>query len=113
MKSWYYFSSADSKKYYYPCYDDTIFAILCIFRYSAMIGNVPDYYVYNDRKLVEILYGKDLYEMYLENEQDDKCNLETKKLDTESLHETLEKVNGEMEKLVNNLEMLNNLFKKR
>lgn len=114
MEDWYYFSSADSEKHYYPCYDDTIFAILCIFRYSAIIKKVPDYYVYNNENLVETLYGKDLYEMYIENEEDNDSEVKDYESEnnSESLHEVLEKVNGEMEKLVNNLEILNSLLKR-
>ena len=51
MKEWYYIASdKPNEKNYFDSYDDTQFAILCIFRFKAPINEVPDYAVYHNGK---------------------------------------------------------------
>lgn len=64
---WAYNTSIDSKMHYFPTQEDTIFAIMCVMRYEAVIKEVSDYYIYNDETLVEILEGDYLYQLYIEN----------------------------------------------
>ena len=66
-KNWYYTTSKSNEKQFFDSYDDVIFAIICIFRYSAVINDVPDYYIYKDNKIYETIPGSDLYKMYVEN----------------------------------------------
>ena len=68
MKEWYYIASdKPEEKNYFDSYDDTQFAILCIFRFKAPINEVPDYEIYHNGKLFETVPGDMLFNMYVEN----------------------------------------------
>lgn len=102
-KNWYYTTSKSNEKQFFDSYDDVIFAIICIFRYSAVINDVPDYYIYKDNKIYETIPGSDLYKMYVENggtviEQE-------KKLD-----EVIEETNKSLKELLDNINKLNSLL---
>ena len=102
-KNWYYTTSKSNEKQFFDSYDDVIFAIICIFRYSAVINDVPDYYIYKDNKIYETIPGSDLYKMYIENggvviEQEQK------------LDEVIEETNKSLKELLDNINKLNSLL---
>lgn len=64
---WSYNTNEDSKMHYFHSHEETVFAIMCVMRFSAVINEVPDYYIYKDGKYVDTLEGDYLYELYIEN----------------------------------------------
>lgn len=58
MKEWYYIASdKPNEKNYFDTYDDTQFAIICIFRYKAPINDMSDDIIYGYG-----YYGGSIYE---------------------------------------------------
>ena len=123
MKEWYYtVSDKPEEKYYFDSYDDTQFAILCVFRFRAPINEVPDYSVYHNGKLFEIVSGDMLFNMYVKNgghvyenclkkesnikESDKEGNDGTE----EDLSKTIENATNSLKNLLNSIEKLNNML---
>lgn len=121
MKEWYYIASDEpNTRRYFDSYDDTQFAILCIFRYSASFNMIPDYYVYHNDELVEIASSDMLLQIYLENggeiceeyfDEDSeiikkyKANKELKELS-----KTLQECTQGLKELMSKIEVLNNII---
>lgn len=118
MKEWYYIANdKPNEKNYFDSYDDIQFAILCIFRFKAPINEVPDYTVYHNDELYEVVSGEMLFNMYVENgghvyedclkkEIDEKNND-----DAENLSKTIEDVTNSLKQLLNSIEKLNSMLK--
>lgn len=64
---WSYNTNKDSEMKYFPTQEETVFAIMCVMRFSAVTNEVPDYYIYKDEKYIETLEGDYLYQLYIEN----------------------------------------------
>lgn len=64
---WSYNTNKDSTKHNFPSYEETVFAIMCVMRFAAVINKVPDYYIYYDDELVDDLPGDFLFQLYIEN----------------------------------------------
>lgn len=119
MKEWYYIASdKPNEKNYFDTYDDTQFAIICIFRYKAPINEVPDYAVYHNGKLFETVLGNMLFNMYIENGghvYEDCLNKEADKKeekdDVEDLSKTIEDTTNSLKNLLNSIEKLNSMIK--
>ena len=64
---WSYNTSKDSTHHKFSSNEETVFAIMCVMRFQAVINNVPDYYIYHNGEYVETLEGEFLYNLYREN----------------------------------------------
>lgn len=64
---WSYNTNRHSEMYYFHSHEETVFAIMCVMRYSAVTNNVPDYYIYKDGKYIDTLEGDYLFQLYIEN----------------------------------------------
>lgn len=121
MKEWYYMVSDESyKKYYFDSYEDTKFAILCVFRFKAPINEVPDYTIYHNGKIFETIFGDNLFNMYVENGghvyeeclRRDKANdaNEQKRNELDALSKTIEDSTNSLKRLFDSIEKLNNML---
>lgn len=121
MKEWYYMVSDESyKKYYFDSYEDTKFAILCVFRFKAPINEVPDYTIYHNGKIFETIFGDNLFNMYVENGghvyeeclRRDKANdtNEQKRNELDALSKTIEDSTNSLKRLLDSIEKLNNML---
>lgn len=112
---WYYTESDEENiKHYGDSYEDVQFNILCIFRYKAHQNEVPDYYIWKDSELIEIMYGKDLYDMYVEHggKVFEKYKPKTKQDEIDELSDTIHDVNEGLEELINNINKLTNMIRR-
>ena len=64
---WSYNTNRDSEMQYFSTHEETVFAIMCVMRFSAVTNDIPDYYIYKDGEYVDSLEGDFLYELYIEN----------------------------------------------
>ena len=64
---WSYNTNIDYDMQYFQSHDETVFAIMCVMRFSAVTNDIPDYYIYKDGEYVDSLEGDFLYELYIEN----------------------------------------------
>ena len=109
-------SDNPEEKYYFDSYEDTQFAILSVFRFRAPINEGPDYNVYHNGKLFEIVLGDMLFNMYVENGghvYEDCLNKENDKKEDESvedLSKTIEDTTNSLKNLLNSIEKLNNML---
>lgn len=112
---WYYTESDEENiKHYGDSYEDVQFNILCVFRYKAPQNEVPDYYIWKDSELIETMYGKDLYDMYVENggKVFEKYKSKTKQDEIDELSDTIHDVSEGLEELVNNINKLTNMIRR-
>ena len=136
MEKWYYIISNElHNKYYCDDYKD---AQSCIsldsmfkFHITDFLDNsipndidCPDYSIYKDRKLVEVVTGEELAEIYLKENSEiiadyinkkQKEELRCKKVvdDFNSLSSNIEDTNNTMKNLVDSLNELNDIFNVR
>ena len=118
MKSWYYMVSDEPyKKYDFDSYEDTQFAILCVFRYKAPTNEVPDYTIYHNGKQVETMFGNDLFQMYVDNggfvfeDRMNKKSIQKESNDeTDSLCQAIRDATDSLKGLLDRIEKLNKLL---
>ncbi len=121
MKKWYYMVSDEPyKKYYFDSYEDTKFAILCVFRFKAPINEVPDYIIYHNEKIFETIFGDKLFNMYIENGghvyedclKNDKVDVINNKKcnELDDLSKTIEESTNSLKRLLDSIEKLNNML---
>lgn len=63
---WSYNTNRDSEMQYFYTKEETIQAIMRVMRFSAVINDVADYYIYNNGKYVDCLDGEYLYNLYVD-----------------------------------------------
>ena len=64
---WSYNTNRDFKHHNFNSHEETVFAIMCVMRFEAVINDVSDYYIYHNGKHVSTLDGEYLYNLYIEN----------------------------------------------
>lgn len=112
---WYYTESDEENiKHYGESYDDVQFNILCVFGYKAPQNEVPDYYIWKDDELIETMYGKDLYNMYVENGGAifEKYKPKTKQDEIDELSDTICNINNGLEELINNINKITDMIRR-
>ena len=133
MEEWYYIISNEPHKKYY-CYDyedvQSCISLDSMFKFhiTDFLNNsipkdieCPDYSIYKDGKLVEVVTGKELAEIYLKKNSEiivDYINkkkeeeLRYKKIvdDFNSLSSSIEGVNNTMKNLTDSLNKLSDIF---
>lgn len=133
MEEWYYtISNEPHKKYYCDDYEDAHFLIkfdsMFKFHTTDFLDNsipkdieCPDYFIYKDEELVEVVTGKELAEIYLkENSEriEDYINkknkevLKCKKLvnNFNALSSNIEGANNVMKSLLDSINRLNDIL---
>lgn len=133
MEEWYYIiSNEPHKKYYCDDYEDVQSSISLDSIFKIPINkylddiilkdeNCPDYSIYKDGELIEVITGKTLTEIYLEKNctiLEDYLNKKQKKelmckkvVDNfSSLSSNIEGINNEMKNLTDKLNKLSDIF---
>ena len=64
---WSYNDSKNPKLHNCDSYEYAIFCIFNRMRFHAVTNSVPDYYIYKDNILYEIITGEELFNIYVEN----------------------------------------------